>query len=379
MRRAVLEAAGHLDLRTAEIDMLPADLIEADEIFTTNALFGIWPVARLDGHRLSAGPTTRALMTKLGTRVRKRIWIASLGTCLAAIAAGLATLFAWNALHRPLPLPADGAWLEVPSGTPLTRVSQGLGQRQLLPQPSLLTLYARWTGDATRVRAGEYQLLPGTTPLSLLAKLVSGQVYLHQLTIVEGWRFTDLLAAVRANPAVTAGPLDGDEIMTALGEPGVHPEGQFFPDTYYFPRGTSDVEVLRTAHVALREQLEKAWEGRSPDVQLQDPYQALILASIIEKETALPSERRLISGVFHQRLRRNMRLANRPHRHLRPRRGVRRESAAPGSCARHALQHLHALRLATDADRIAGRGLDRSCRDPAAVTDAIYFVATGPR
>jgi UPF0755 protein len=145
-----------------------------------------------------------------------------------------------------------------------------------------------------------------------VAQLVAGQVLLHQLTIVEGWRFTELLAAVRAHPAIRAGELDGAAIMTALGESDVHPEGQFFPDTYSFPKGTTDVELLRTAHEALRMHLAKAWDSRASDIEVHSPYEALILASIIEKETALPAERRMISGVFNQRLRRNMRLQTDP-------------------------------------------------------------------
>jgi UPF0755 protein len=219
---------------------------------------------------------------------------------------------AWRALHAELPIPAQGAWLEVASGTPLRRVTADLAQRKLLEHPVLLDVYARWRGDATRIRAGEYQLLPGLTPLSLVDKLVAGQVYLHQLTIVEGWRFADLLAAVRADAAIRAGVLDGAAIMAALGEPDVHPEGQFFPDTYSFPRGTTDVELLRTAHQAMRDHLARGWDSRDPSAQLRGPYEALILASIIEKETALPSERKLISGVFQQRLKRGMRLQTDP-------------------------------------------------------------------
>jgi UPF0755 protein len=135
---------------------------------------------------------------------------------------------------------------------------------------------------------------------------------LHQITIVEGWRFNELLAALRANPAVKPSTLDGPAIMKALGEPDVHPEGQFFPDTYSFPRGTSDLELLRTAHLALRAHLDYAWRRRSAGVRVDSPYEALILASIIEKETALPAERRLISGVFQERLRRGMRLQTDP-------------------------------------------------------------------
>src|SRR4051812_18234872 len=245
--------------------------------------------------------------------MRKRGWIA-VGILVGLIAVGAAAFadIAWRSLHAALPIPPEGAWLEVSTGTPLRRVTAELAQRRLLEHPLLLDVYARWRGDATRIRAGEYQLLPGLTPLSLVDKLVSGQVYLHQLTIVEGWRFADLLAAVQANTAIRAGSLDGAQIMAELGEPGVHPEGEFFPDTYFFPRGTTDIELLRTAHQAMRERLAKAWDGRDPGTQLRDAYEALILASIIEKETALPSERKLISGVFQQRLKRGMRLQTAP-------------------------------------------------------------------
>jgi len=244
--------------------------------------------------------------------MRRRGWIA-LGA-LVGVLAGAAALavLAWRSLHAELPIPAEGAWLEVATGTPLRRVTAELAQRNLLEHPLLLDVYARWRGHATRIRAGEYQLLPGLTPLSLVDKLVSGQVYLHQLTIVEGWRFADLLAAVRADTAIRAGSLGGPEIMAELGEPGVHPEGQFFPDTYFFPRGTTDLELLRTAHQAMLDHLAKAWDSRDPSSLLHDPYEALILASIIEKETALPSERKLISGVFQQRLKRGMRLQTDP-------------------------------------------------------------------
>ena len=244
--------------------------------------------------------------------MRSRAWLAVL-TVIALVGAGsAATAFAWRMLNAPLAMPAEGTWLEVENGMSLRRVAAQLGERGVLLYPWLLTAYARSTGDATRIRAGEYQLPPGTTPLSLLARLVSGQVYLHQVTIVDGWRFAELLRALRSNPAIAASTLDGPSIMTALGEPGVHPEGQFFPDTYSFPKGTADLDVLRQSHQALRAHLDAVWQSRTPDTLLKSSYEALILASIIEKETALPAERRLIAGVFHERLRRNMRLQTDP-------------------------------------------------------------------
>jgi UPF0755 protein len=219
---------------------------------------------------------------------------------------------AWRELNAPLAVPADGVTFEVASGTPAWRVTENLAERGLLAEPWLLALYARATGDATRIRAGEYRLEPGTTPVSLLTKLVAGDVLLHQLTIVEGARFADVLAALRSHPAIAVSSLDGAAIMAALGAPGVHPEGQFFPDTYRFPRGTADLDVLRQAHTALVTHLEAAWNARAPNIAIATPYEALILASIVEKETALATERGRIAGVFHQRLRRNMRLQTDP-------------------------------------------------------------------
>lgn len=235
-------------------------------------------------------------------------------TVVVALAVGAASFaaFGWRALHAPLEIPAAGATLDVASGTPFWRVTVDLAERGHLRNRGLLATYARATGDATRIRAGEYRLTPGLTPLTLLDKLVAGDVVLHQLTIVEGARFADLLAALRAHPAIAASSLDADGIMAALGAPGVHPEGQFFPDTYRFARGTSDLEVLRRAHEALVARLEAAWRDRSPAIALKSEYEALVLASIIEKETALAAERPLIAGVFHRRLERNMRLQTDP-------------------------------------------------------------------
>jgi UPF0755 protein len=142
--------------------------------------------------------------------------------------------------------------------------------------------------------------------------LVEGRGVMYPLTIVEGWRFADLLGALRAHPAVVPLGLAAEEIMAELGSPGLHPEGQFLPDTYVFPKGTTELVVLRSAHEALRAALDAAWLGRAAQTVLADPYSALILASIIEKETALPAERAKISGVFQQRLARGMRLQTDP-------------------------------------------------------------------
>jgi UPF0755 protein len=242
----------------------------------------------------------------------KRIWLTLL--VLAVVAVGMLGVgaLAWRELNEPLPVTADSGLLRIANGTPFHRVAAELAERGLIDHPWLLATYARATGEATRVRAGEYELTAGMTPRTLLDKLVSGDVFLHEITIIEGSRFAEVLAALRSHPAIVATTLDGEAIMTALGAAGIHPEGQFFPDTYRFALGTRDVEVLRVAHESLASRLQAAWLDRSPDLLLKNEYEALILASIIEKETALSTERRLIAGVFHERLRRNMRLQTDP-------------------------------------------------------------------
>ncbi|MBN1237151.1 MAG: endolytic transglycosylase MltG [Gammaproteobacteria bacterium] len=245
-------------------------------------------------------------------RLRKWLLAGAALVVLALSATAIAGYLAWRTLDSPLDVPGERVLLEVPSGSPLHRVSEELARRDMLEHPRVLTWYAGLTGDARRIHAGEYELRPGMTPRDLLGKLVSGQVYMHQLTVVEGWRYADLRRQLNAHEAVAASGLDDEELMARLGSPGLHPEGQFLPDTYRFPKGTSDVELLRLAHDALRQRLAEAWESRAPDLEVTTPYEALTLASIIEKETALASERRLISGVFHERLRRGMRLQTDP-------------------------------------------------------------------
>jgi len=244
--------------------------------------------------------------------MRKVLLGAIFGVLLCAVGAGVAGYAAWHQLEAPLDLPRDGLLFEVAPGTPLARVTRDLAERGVLGSPKLLEWFGRLRGDATRLHAGEYELRPGLTPLGLLDQLGRGEVYLHQLTVIEGWRFQDFLTSLRANPAVIASERTAEEIMAALGMPGVHPEGQFLPDTYVFPKGTEELEVLRWAHAALERKLGEAWAERSAETVLETPYDALILASIVEKETALASERRLISGVFQERLKRRMRLQTDP-------------------------------------------------------------------
>jgi len=248
--------------------------------------------------------------------VRRRTLVKLCAAAIVALVlgAGLAYYAADNWYRAPLARVTAPQVLEVPPGAPLTTVAQALAARGILEHPRLWALIARRDGLASRIRAGEYSIAPGTSPAALLDQLVEGRVVLHPVTLVEGWTFAAALAAIQANPVIqktrSAGP--DAALMAALGSPGVAPEGQLFPDTYLVPRGATDLEVLKLAHARLKERLATAWLERRPDLPLASPYEVLILASIIEKETGAPDERSRIAAVFVNRLRRGMRLQTDP-------------------------------------------------------------------
>ncbi|MCW4453531.1 endolytic transglycosylase MltG [Flavobacterium sp. MXW15] len=175
-------------------------------------------------------------------------------------------------------------------------------------------LLARQLDAAGKLKVGEYALQPAPTPHELLLRMRQGRVVQYRVTIVEGWNIRQLRAALRnATPLVhETGDLDDAALMAALGFPEQHPEGRFLPETYVYQRGDSDLDVLRRAHAAMEKELAAAWESRADDLPLDSPYQLLTLASIIEKETGLASERPLIAGVFARRLRLGMRLQTDP-------------------------------------------------------------------
>ena len=204
--------------------------------------------------------------------------------------------------------------IDIESGTSLRGVAALLAEQGVLSHPRSFALYGRFTGRAVRVQAGEYEIHEGTTPLEFLEQLVSGQVKLHALTIVEGWTVNDLLVALRRNPAVAQTIESANPVVMAeaLGLDVDHAEGQFFPDTYKFPKGTSDIEILSQAHDLLLERLDKAWRSRRSGLPFDTPYDLLILASIVERETALDEERPLVAGVFVRRLEKRMRLQTDP-------------------------------------------------------------------
>ncbi|MDH4108844.1 MAG: endolytic transglycosylase MltG [Gammaproteobacteria bacterium] len=244
-----------------------------------------------------------------------RVWRWALATAVAGcLVAGLGIWQFDRYLDRPLALPEAGLPYDVRPGTAFSRIADDLAGQGVLEHPRLLRLHARLTGKAQAVHAGEYLFEPGLTPSSLLDKLVAGDVRLYAFTIVEGWTFRELLAAMESQPIVesTLSQEDWPRVLEELGAPYEHPEGLFLPETYRFPAFTRDIDVLRQAYGLMQQALAEEWEGRDENLPISTPYEALILASIIEKETALASERVRISGVFVRRLQRKMRLQTDP-------------------------------------------------------------------
>ncbi len=240
--------------------------------------------------------------------------IAGLTVLLASFAGGWLLLDYRHFVRSPLDVGEGGELYAVPPGTSLRQLARGLAHRGILEHPRYLVWLGRWEGAAHQLQAGEYVIESGTTPQQLMAMLVAGKVRLHSLTVVEGWSFAQLMEAVRAHEAMdhTLEGVEAAQIMARIGHPGEHPEGRFFPETYSFPRGTTDVQFLERAYRAMQHRLEREWAGRAPGVPLDTPYEALILASIVEKETAVAQERPRIAGVFIRRLERGMRLQTDP-------------------------------------------------------------------
>ena len=203
---------------------------------------------------------------------------------------------------------------EIKTGQSLEGITRELTAMRVLEQPLFLIWHARLNGEASMIKAGEYRLSPGLTAQGLLDMFVAGRVVQRALTIVEGWTFRELLDAVQNSPLLesTLHDVPPEEIMAKLGFEDTHPEGRFLPDTYHFPKGTTDAEFLIRAYRAMDTYLDEAWRRRDAGLPFDTPYAALILASIVEKETAVPEERGRIAGVFVERLRRGMRLQTDP-------------------------------------------------------------------
>jgi len=238
-----------------------------------------------------------------------RAWRFGLVFTLLLLASAAAVVWVGvRTLDEPLRLAAPVRFKVTP-GASFSRVAAELAAQGVIASPRAWIVFARIQGLAPAVKAGEYEIQPGTTPRELLTKMVNGQVLLHSFTIVDGWRVQDMLGALRRNPDINVTLSDtAPDLMDKLGLPGIDAEGQFLPETYRFAGGTTDIELLRQAHAALKLELDSAWADRDPGLPLRDSRELLIMASIVEKESGLPQELGLIAGLYLHRLGVGMRL-----------------------------------------------------------------------
>jgi len=233
---------------------------------------------------------------------------------LLVLGAAVAVVQINSFLNTPVEVDDAGVDFAIEAGTSFRRVSNTLAEQGIISNSRLLRGYARWTGQAATVQAGDYLIKQGTTPAELLEQFTSGDVQLYSFTIIEGWNQWDLLRALHDEPNIDAKLTDEDwsALLEELGAGLDHPEGLFLPETYRFPRNTSDREVLAQAYDLMQEVLAEEWAARSEGLPIATPYEALILASIVEKETARGDERPRISGVFTRRIEKRMRLQTDP-------------------------------------------------------------------
>jgi len=309
------------------------------------------------------------------------IWRISLGVLLLAtlsLVGGLALEYQ-HFLKTPLSVSGPRAVVEIPRGTSLNALTHDLVQRGILARPYYFVALAYQKGQQSSIKAGEYAVTPDMTPSAFLDHIVSGKVIQYDLTIVEGRTFRQALAVLDAQEALTGEPLSqlsDDALMERLGRPGTHPEGLFFPDTYRFPRHMARLALLKQTMRRMDRILEEAWEDREPNLPFSTPYEALIMASIIEKETAVAAERPQIGGVFVRRLRMGMRLQTDPtviyglgeqfDGNLR-----RADLRADTPYNTYVIDGLPPTPIA-----LPGRGAIRAAVRPAA-GDSLYFVAKG--
>jgi len=238
------------------------------------------------------------------------VWLALLLGLSATVLAGAA----WLWLNQPLVLATPTVEVSIEPGTPPREVAQAWVTAGVQAPPRVLYEWFRWSGQSRLIRAGSYEAHTGITAIGLLDKMVRGDQVMEVVRLIDGWTFRQFRTALARAPALkpsTAAMSDAD-IMAALGAPGIAAEGRFFPDTYAYSRGVSDLAVLKRAHAAMERRLETAWAQRDEGLPLNSRDEALILASIVEKETGQSADRSMVAAVFVNRLKLGMPLQTDP-------------------------------------------------------------------
>lgn len=249
------------------------------------------------------------------TRGSKTRGLMATGAVVVLLAFAAFGLWQWLANEYRSPGPAGvTSRIEVPPGVSVRSVLRLLEKQGAVHDARAVQWYLRLHGEQPRVQAGTYEIAAHASPEEIIRLFIEGKVILEQLTVVEGSTFADFLDLLGKEPDVqhTLAGKAPAQIMAAIGHPGENPEGRFFPDTYRFAANTPDAAILEVAYQAMQRALAAAWSERSPGLPFDTPYQALILASMVEKEAARESERARIAGVFAARLRNGMKLQSDP-------------------------------------------------------------------
>jgi UPF0755 protein len=304
------------------------------------------------------------------------LWLSAIAVLL--LVAAIAAVMAWRWYEHALPVPGERVEVRIAPGASARAIARQLRAAGVLVNEDLFVAAAR-AADATQsLRAGRYEITRGMTVHQLIEKLRRGDVLREKLTIVEGWTYREMRAALAAAPDLRpdSAKLSDAELLQAIGATETHPEGLFAPDTYLFDPGSSDLDLLRSAYRAQIAALTQAWEQRAANLPLKSPYELLILASIVEKETGQAAERDMVAGVFVNRLRIGMRLQTDPtviyglgskfDGNLR-----KRDLLADGPYNSYTRAGLPPTPIA-----LPGRASLRAAVNPAA-TRALYFVARG--
>jgi UPF0755 protein len=238
--------------------------------------------------------------------VKRLFWS---GTLLVVAFSAWLAVYSWSAMSLVTPVQ-----FSLKQGSSLRSAARQMQAAGVLKLPVPFEILARISGNASRVQAGNYEIRDVLNPLDLLEMITSGAHGQDQITLVDGWTFGQMRAVLNVHPALKHETLDASdaELAARLGITQSSPEGWFFPDTYYFPSGASDTALMQRAHRAMQVQLDAAWNSRAAGLPLATPYDALILASIVEKETGQSAERAQIAAVFVNRLRLGMKLQTDP-------------------------------------------------------------------
>ena len=226
--------------------------------------------------------------------------------------------FVWDSyrfMQTAMDLPESGLNYTFKRGSSASHLIRDLSNKNIISKPFYFKLWGKLSGKSKSLQAGEYVFDKGLTPSQLLNKMIEGDVKLYAFTIIEGWNFKQMIQAIQQDQNLVhklEATVSNESVMQSLGFSGIHPEGRFYPDTYRYPAGTTDIQFLKRAYQQMDRHLQQEWKTRAKGLPLKTAYEALTLASIVEKESAEASERPVIAGVFINRLNKNMRLQTDP-------------------------------------------------------------------